>query len=69
MKITLIGEPRIVMQNPDSHHNYFAWPTAARLQNGRIAVVASGFRMAHLCPFGRAVRCGSPGAQRAWAGV
>lgn len=55
MKITLIGEPRIVMQNPDSHHNYFAWPTAARLQNGRIAVVASGFRMEHLCPFGKLV--------------
>ena len=43
------------MQNPDSHHNYFAWPTAARLQNGKIAVVASGFRMAHLCPFGKLV--------------
>ena len=55
MKITLIGKPQIVMQNPDSHHNYFAWPTAARLQNGRIAVVASGFRLEHLCPFGKLV--------------
>lgn len=55
MKITRIGNPEIVMQNPDSIHNYFGWPTAARLQNGRIAVVASGFRMDHLCPFGKMV--------------
>lgn len=55
MKIINIGTPEIVMQNPDSHHNYFGWPTAARLQNGKIAVVASGFRMNHLCPFGKLV--------------
>ena len=55
MKITLIGEPRIVMSNPDGKHKYFGWPTAARLQNGKIAVVASGFRLAHVCPFGKTV--------------
>lgn len=55
MKITAIGAPEIVMHNPDSHHNYFGWPTATRLQNGKIAVVASGFRMDHLCPFGKMV--------------
>lgn len=55
MKIINIGAPEIVMQNPDSHHNYFGWPTVTRLQNGKIAVVASGFRMNHLCPFGKLV--------------
>ena len=55
MKITLIGEPRIVMSNPDGKHKYFGWPTAARLQNGKIAVVASGFRLRHVCPFGKTV--------------
>ena len=55
MKIIPIGKPETVMQNPDSRHSYFAWPTAARLQDGRIAVVASGFRMEHLCPFGKLV--------------
>ena len=34
---------------------HFAWPSIARLQNGRIAVVSSGFRREHLCPFGKAV--------------
>jgi len=55
MKITQIGYPEIVMHNPDSRHNYFGWPTATRLQNGKIAVVASGFRMNHVCPFGKTV--------------
>ena len=55
MKIIPIGSPKIVMQNPYSRHSYFAWPTVTRLQNGRIAVVASGFRMEHLCPFGKLV--------------
>ncbi len=55
MKITIKGTPETVMHNPNSRHNYFGWPTAARLQNGRIAVVASGFRLSHLCPFGKTV--------------
>lgn len=55
MKITKIGTPRAVMNNPGSDHGYFGWPTVARLKNGRIAVAASGFRRAHICPFGKAV--------------
>ncbi len=55
MKIISIGAPELVMQNPDSRHGYFAWPTAARLQNGKIAVVASGYRLFHVCPFGKTV--------------
>ncbi len=55
MKIKTIGEPKVIMSNPDSQHNYFGWPSVARLQNGKIAVVASGFRLKHVCPFGKAV--------------
>ena len=55
MKVKLIGEPKIIMSNPDSLHNYFAWPSVARLQNGKIAAVSSGYRMEHVCPFGKAV--------------
>lgn len=55
MKIVKIGEPQIIMSNPFSRHNYFGWPTVTRLQNGRLAVVASGFRLEHVCPFGKAV--------------
>ena len=55
MKVILDGTPQVIMSNPASRHNYFAWPSVARLQNGRIAVVASGFRLVHVCPFGKAV--------------
>ena len=55
MKIELLGTPKIIMDNPMSRHNYFGWPTATRLKNGKIAVAASGFRLRHICPFGKAV--------------
>lgn len=55
MKIELIGKPKTIMSNPNSSHGYFAWPTAVLLQNGKIAVGASGFRIEHICPFGKAV--------------
>ncbi len=54
MKIKIIEKERIIMNNPDSKHNYFAWPTIASLQNGEIAVGASGYRLSHICPFGKA---------------
>ncbi len=43
------------MDNPGSLHCYFGWPTAIRLKNGRIAVGASGYRLSHICPFGKSV--------------
>lgn len=55
MKINLIGNTETIISNPCSHHGYFAWPTIARLQDGKIAVGASGFRLEHVCPFGKAV--------------
>lgn len=55
MKVITMGEPQIIMSNPGSKHDYFAWPTVTRLQNGKIAVVASGFRRRHICPFGKTV--------------
>lgn len=55
MKIELIGKAKTIMSNPDSKHGYFAWPTVALLQDGKIMVGASGFRIEHVCPFGKAV--------------
>ncbi len=57
MKIRLIGTPKTIISNPHSKHGYFAWPTVALLQDGKIAVGASGFRFEHVCPFGKAVIC------------
>ena len=55
MKIEFIGEQKLVMTNTENHHKYFAWPTIARLQNGSICVGASGYRVEHICPFGKGV--------------
>lgn len=54
MEVKLIGKPEIIIEAPDSLHGYFAWPSVARLQDGRIAVGCSGFRLEHICPFGKA---------------
>ena len=55
MMIHPIGEPKVIMHHPNNKHNYFGWPSVARLQNGKIAVAASGYRLSHICPFGKAV--------------
>lgn len=53
IKIKPLCLPKTIMENPGSHHNYFGWPTVARLRDGRIAAGASGWRIAHVCPFGK----------------
>ena len=55
MKIKIVEPSRVIMDNPGSKHCYFGWPTAVRLRNGRIAVGASGYRLSHICPFGKSV--------------
>ncbi len=53
MEIKIIDEAKVIMSNPDSRHNYFGWPTVEKLKNGRIVVGASGYRLGHVCPFGK----------------
>ena len=60
------GEAKIICQNKHNIHNYFAWPSVARLQDGRLAMVASGFRLEHVCPFGKGVICYSDDEGQTW---
>jgi len=53
--VILMGEPKVVMSNPNSKLNYFGWPSICRLQNDTIAVVASGYRTEHIDPLGQCV--------------
>lgn len=46
---------KIICQNPETVHNYFAWPSVARLNDNTLAMVCSGYRIGHLCPFGKTV--------------
>ena len=55
VNIKLIGSAEIIMSNPEGPHSYFGWPTIVKLKNGTLAVGASGYRIEHICPFGKAV--------------
>lgn len=46
----VVKETKVVSQQPDLYHG---WPTLARCQSGRLLLVCSGGREAHVCPFGR----------------
>ncbi len=66
MKIT-VHETKIICENKNNPlHGYFAWPSVARLGDGRLAMTASGFRMRHICPFGKAVICYSSDEGESW---
>lgn len=65
MKINVL-ESKIMMSNDSSIHNYFGWPTVARLKDGRLAVAASGYRLAHVCPFGKCVVSYSSDEGKTW---
>ncbi len=43
------------MSNDMSKHNYFGWPSVIKTKAGRIIAGASGFRLDHICPFGKGV--------------
>lgn len=55
LEATIIEDARTILDNPGQEYNYFGWPSIARLQNGKLAVTCSGFRRAHVCPYGKAV--------------
>jgi len=66
MIIKCIDKPKVIMSNRSSRHDYFGWPSVAKLQNGKLASVASGYRLSHICPFGKAVISYSEDAGETW---
>ena len=63
----ILSEARTILNNPGSPYNYFAWPSIARLKDGRLAVTCSGFRRGHLCPYGQAVMITSGDEGKTWS--
>lgn len=45
----------VVCHLPDERLGYFGWPSLARMDDGALAVVSSGFRHWHICPWGKTV--------------
>ena len=44
-----------IYHNPDSFFKYCGWPTVCKDEEGTLYAVCSGFRVAHICPFGKTV--------------
>jgi len=53
--MTIIENKRNIIENKDSIFSYFGWPTVARINESTLAVVCSGYRLRHVCPFGKLV--------------
>ena len=62
----IVTRDSIVIENNDNVFNYYAWPSVTRLPDGSLAAVASGFRVDHVCPFGKAVICYSKDEGKTW---
>ena len=63
---SLLGTQTIVAYPKSFYFRYFGWPTVARLADGTLALAASGFRHAHLCPWGKSVVWESCDEGRTW---
>jgi photosystem II stability/assembly factor-like uncharacterized protein len=57
------AEIAVISKEPQYYHG---WPTLARLRSGRLIVVWSGGREAHVCPFGRVEMMTSDDGGRSW---
>ena len=67
MKRLQTGPKTALCANPRSPFCYFGWPSIARLADGRLAVTASGFRLEHICPFGKGVISYSADEGETWS--
>lgn len=63
---TIIERQTIVSYPKSFYFRYFGWPTVARLEDGTLALAASGFRHAHMCPWGKSVVWESHDEGRTW---
>lgn len=66
MKSVRVLSKKVLCDNPDSPFLYFGWPSVTRLPDGTLAAVASGFRLQHVCPFGKSVICYSRDEGKSW---
>ncbi len=66
MKVNVLSE-KVICNNRNSVNNYFAWPSVARLKNGRLAMTCSGFRTWHVCPFGKSIISFSENEGETWS--
>lgn len=66
MKAEIISQASDIMENRNGLHRYFGWPSVAKLRDGSLMAAASGFRAAHICPFGKVTAVRSYDQGRTW---
>lgn len=57
----------IVCRLPGEKFGYFGWPSVARMDDGTLAVISSGLRSGHVCPWGKTVLNLSRDDGRTWS--
>ena len=55
MLIDPVKEHGVVYRRTDIPFSYQGWPSVCRTESGRLISVCSGYRLAHVCPFGKTV--------------
>jgi len=67
MKQADVIQHGIVHRLTDSPFRYHGWPSVCRLDDGGIAAVWSGFRVEHVCPFGKTAMSVSRDEGETWS--
>ncbi len=57
----------IVHQSSESIFSFHGWPSVTKDENGTLYAVCSGFRVAHICPFGKTVMYISHNEGQTWS--
>ncbi len=66
-KVNVLSDIQVICENKGSRFGYFAWSTVTRLPDGRLALYSSGFRIKHVCPFGKGAVCYSYDDGESWS--
>lgn len=53
MKQAAIIKHGIIYRNLETPFHYHGWPSVCKMDDGALATVWSGFRVAHVCPYGK----------------
>ncbi|MBO5257914.1 MAG: exo-alpha-sialidase [Clostridia bacterium] len=67
MEIRKQNEHGIIWHNPNSFFRYNGWPSVCKDDEGTLYAVCSGFRVSHICPFGKTVLFKSWDEGKTWS--
>lgn len=66
MEQAFIIKHGIIYRNVETSFQYHGWPSVCKMDDGTLAAVWSGFRIAHVCPYGKSVMSISKDEGETW---